>query len=356
MGKARHPTRAARGAGAAALAAAAILGVLSAPAAAKTIHVSPGESIQDAVKSADRGDEIAVHAGVFRESVSIKSNHLTLRGAGDRRGGTVIKPGSDKRCDNGRIGICILQHKSGSGRAPTRDIRVTGFRVAGFKDFGIGAFGARDTLFRNNTFVRDHEYGFGAFGSKRTKLFHNVAKGAEEAGFYIGDSAHSGAVLRGNRARRNHTFGFFFRDSSHGLARHNLAIQNCIGVILFNTGAPGGVRHWRVSDNRVLRNNRHCPGNPPTSGTGIALAGAQANVIRGNSVKGNRPTGSAFIPGGIVVFSSAPFGGTDSARNRIARNRAFRNRPNDIIWDGNGQGNAFVHNRCGSSQPGGLCD
>lgn len=357
MGEARHPARRLRRAGAAAVAAAAVLGVLAAPAGAATIHVFDGDSIQDAVKAADPGDEVVVHRGTYRESVSIKTNHLTLRGAGDRRGGTVIKPGPDKRCDGGRIGICILRHKTSSGgNVPTKDTRVTGFRIQGFKDFGAGAFGARDSLFRNNTFVRNDEYGFAAFGSRRTSVLHNVAKGAEEAGFYIGDSAHSGAVLRGNRARRNHTFGFFFRDSSHGLARHNLAIQNCIGVILFNTGAPGGVRHWRVSDNRVLRNNRRCPGNPPTSGTGIALVGAQANAIRSNSVKGNRPTGSAFIPGGIVLISSAPFGGTDSAKNRIARNRAFRNRPDDIIWDGNGEGNAFVHNRCGSSQPGGLCD
>jgi nitrous oxidase accessory protein NosD len=336
--------------------AAALLGAFAGPASAATIHVRPGESIQAAVRAADPGDQIVVRAGVYRESVAIKTNHLNLRGAGDRRGGTVIKPGNDNRCGDGGTGICIPPHRSGSARVPTRDIHVTGFRVKGFRDFGIGAFGARDTLFRNNSLIGNHEYGFAAFESKRTSLFRNVAKGAEEAGFYIGDSAHSGAVLRGNKARRNHQFGFFFRDASHGLVRRNLAVQNCIGMILFNTGAPGGARHWRVSDNRVLRNNRRCPGNPPTSGIGIALVGAKANVVRHNAVKGNRPTGSAFFPGGIVVFSSAPFGGTNSAHNRIARNRAFRNRPDDIFWDGNGQGNSFVHNRCSSSQPNGLCD
>jgi hypothetical protein len=269
----------------------------------------------------------------------------------------VIKPGNDQRCDGGTSGICVNPHRTSSGgRVATRDVHITGFRIQGFRDFGAAAFGARDTLFRNNTFVRNREYGAAAFASRRTSMFHNVAKGAEEAGFYIGDSAHSGAVLRGNKARRNHQFGFFFRDSSHGLARHNLAVQNCIGMILFNTGAPGGVRHWRVSDNRVLRNNRRCPGNPPTSGIGIALVGAQANVVRHNSVRGNRPTGSAFFPGGIVLFSSAPFGGTVSAHNRIVRNRAFGNRPDDIFWDGDGQGNSFANNRCRRSQPNGLCD
>ena len=249
---------------ASAVAVAALAGALSAPAGAATIHVHPGESIQAAVRGADPGDEIAVRAGVYRESVAIKTNHLSLRGAGDRNGGTVIKPGNDNRCGGGTTGICIPEHRTSSGgRVPTRDIQVTGFLIRGFRASGAAAFGARDVLFRNNTFVRNHEYGVASFGSRRTSLFRNIAKGAEEAGFYIGDSAHSGAVLRGNKARRNHQFGFFFRDASHGLARHNLAVQNCIGMILFNAGAPGGVRHWRVSGNRVLRNNRRCPGNPP---------------------------------------------------------------------------------------------
>jgi nitrous oxidase accessory protein NosD len=343
-----------------ALAAVALAAVLAAPAGAATVHVFDGDSIQDAVKAADPGDEVVVHPGTYRESISIKTNHLTLRGAGDRRGGTVIKPGSDKRCDGGRIGICILTHKTSSGhRVPTKDTRITGFRIQGFKDFGAGAFGARDTLFRNNTFVHNDEYGMAAFESKGTQVLHSVAKHAEEAGFYIGDSVHSGAILRGNRARRNHQLGFFIRDASHGVMRHNQAIQNCIGVGLLNTGAPGGVQHWRVSDNRVLRNQRRCGGGggpDAVSGTGIALFGARGNLIRDNVVRGNRPTGSAVFPGGIVIVSSIPFGGSNAAHNRIAHNRAFKNQPADIIWDGNGQGNTFVQNRCGSSQPDGLCD
>ncbi len=72
---------------------------------------------------------------------------------------------------------------------------------------------------------------------------------------------------------------------------------------------------------------------------------------------GNRPADpSAFAPGGIVLVSSVPFGGSPAANNRIRRNWAFRNAPDDIAWDGDGGGNRFFRNRCDTSQPGGLCN
>jgi nitrous oxidase accessory protein NosD len=346
---------------ASAVAAAALLGILTASASAATIEVFPGDSIQSAVNGAEPGDAIVVHAGVYHESVQINKSRLALRGAGDSRHGTVIKPQSDThRCFEGTSGICVRRHETSHGdHVRTVGTRISGFRVQGFDGSGVITQGAKNTIFRNNTLVHDGEYGGAAFDSTRTKFLRNLAKDAEEAGFYIGDSRHARAVLRGNRARHNGQFGFFFRDASHGLARHNLAIQNCVGFGLLNVGAPGGVQHWRLSDNRVLRNQRRCTGGggeDALTGTGIALFGARDNQIRDNVVNGNRPTGSASFPGGIVIVSSIPFGGSNSAHNTIAHNRAHRNQPDDIVWDGNGQGNRFVSNRCGSSQPGGRCD
>jgi hypothetical protein len=72
-------------------------------------------------------------------------------------------------------------------------------------------------------------------------------------------------------------------------------------------------------------------------------------------VKGNRPSGAAAFPGGIVVASSTTLGGSNAAHNRITHNRLRHNEPADLLWDGKGKGNLFTHNRCQSSQPGGLC-
>jgi nitrous oxidase accessory protein NosD len=339
--------------------AAAVFAASSASALAATIHVSPGGSIQAAVNSASPGDTIVVHSGIYHQSVAIRKDNLTLRGAGASKAGSVIEPGRKHRCGHGGTGICVLQQRTGGGhKAPTHGTRVSGFLVRGFKDFGAGAFGARKTVFRDNKFVNNGSYGLTAFTSRKTRFVNNVAKGASEAGFYIGDSTKAKAVLRGNRARHNGQFGYLFRDSAHGLAAHNRAVRNCLGIGVLDTGAPGGARKWTLRKNRVLKNKRACPASDEggaTSGVGIALAGSRHTRVQRNVVRGNRPTGPTDFSGGILLVSAKSFGGSNEAHNKIARNRAFGNKPDDLLWDGKGKGNKFRNNRCGSSQPGGLC-
>jgi len=341
------------------IAAAGILAATSGSALGATIDVFDGGSIQAAVNSANPGDVIVVHPGVYQQSVAIRKDDLTLLGAGASKAGSVIEPGRKHRCGHGGIGICILPQRTGGGhKAPTHDTRISGFLVRGFKDFGGGAFGAVKTVFRDNKFVNNGAYGVTAFHSHKTKFLNNVAKGAGEAGFYIGDSTTAKAVLRGNRARHNGQFGYLFRDSAHGIAAHNRAVRNCLGIGVLDTGQPGGARKWTLTKNRVLRNKRSCPASDEggaTSGVGIALAGARHTRVQRNVVTGNRPSGPTDFSGGILLVSAKPFGGSNEAHNRIAGNRAFRNKPDDILWDGKGKGNKFRHNRCGSSQPGGLC-
>jgi parallel beta-helix repeat protein len=341
---------------------AALAGAVSAPAAARTINVFDGESIQAAVKRSEAGDTIVVHPGTYHQSVQIKKNGLTLEGASAAKDGTVIKPSrSTRRCDGGVDGICVLAHKTNGGkRVRTRGTEISGFLIRGFRGSGFFAVGAKNTVIRHNAFINNDEYGGFALVSKRTKFLHNRANRSGEAGIYVGDSPNARAVLRGNRARRNGDFGFFLRDAAHGVAINNQVARNCLGIGLVNTGAPGGVHDWKVRGNEVLKNQANCPGGggePAISGTGIGLIGARGNVVRNNTVVGNRPADPAAIaPGGIVLISSAPFGGTPAANNKIRRNWAFRNRPGDIVWDGDGQGNRFFRNRCDTSQPGGLCN
>jgi hypothetical protein len=340
-----------------AVVAAVFVAATSVSASAATIQVFHGDSIQDAVDSAHRGDTIVVHKGTFRGGVKIKKNQLTLLGAGDGKNGTVIKPGRHNSCGGGAAGICVGSRAPHGHPIPTVGNTIRGFRVQGFSDFGAIAFNATETTFRNSTFARNDEYGAAAFSSRKTKFVNDVAMDGAEAGFYIGDSPHAKAVLRDNLAKHNKQFGFFLRDSSHARAVHNKAVGNCLGMGLINTGSPGGVHDWAVKRNHVLRNQRKCAGDggPPISGTGIGLLGASHNVVQANIVNGNRPSGAAAFPGGIVLASSIPFGGSNAAHNLIMGNRLRGNQPDDLSWDGKGKGNQFKRNHCATSQPGGLC-
>lgn len=341
------------------VAAAAMLLALPATGVARTIDVFPGESIQHAVHKAHSGDVIKVHAGTYRGSVEITKNGLTLKGSGiDKRKGTVIKPRNTKRCQSGLAGICVLAHRRHGHKVATHDTVINGFLVRGFKGSGFLGEGVRRTTVEHSKFTKDTEYGAAAFNTVRTKYLHNLATGNEEAGFYVGDSPTSRAIVRGNRARDNGSFGFFLRDSSHGSALRNEAVHNCLGIGLLNTGAAGGVANWRVLDNEADSNNHLCKGSggePTVSGTGIGVLGAKRSVLRNNSVLSNRPAQPAPFAGGITVASTKALGGSVAAHNKIVRNYALKNKPADLVWDRNGKGNEFRRNRCNTSIPGGLC-
>jgi parallel beta-helix repeat protein len=321
------------------------------------IDVFPGDSIQQAVNQASRGDVIKVHQGVYHQSVQIKKNRLTLKGAGADSGhGTVIKPKKTKRCQGGGAGICILPHRNGAKKVRTKNTRIKGFLIRGFEDSGALAIGARNTTILKNKFAGDGEYGTAAFSSIGTKFLHNVAVGNGVAGFYVGDSEHAQATLRGNKARGNGEFGFFLRDSSRARVVDNKALHNCSGIALLNTDAPGDVHRWRLQDNETRTNNKFCKGEgggPPISGIGIAVLGASKNVIRDNTVEGNRPRKPSPLAGGIVVGAFP--GGSVADHNLVERNHAEGNQPADLVWDGQGTGNVFADNSCSTSQPNGLC-
>ena len=333
---------------------AAMLGFAPAAGAA-TIDVLPGQSIQAAVNRASPGDTIVVHPGIYQESVVVTKDHLTLHGAGASGAGTVLMPPrTSNRCLHGGAGICVF----GQQGAARIDTTVEGFEFKGFGAFGLVGFGARNLTVRHNYAVDNGEYGITCFDCSGLRYLYNKVTGSDEAGFYIGDTPNADATVIGNEAWGNF-FGFFLRDSNVGKLEGNKAHDNCMGIALLNTGAPSDVHGWKILDNDANQNTRACPGGgdaPPISGVGIGVLGASHNTVAHNTVWGNHPTGDTVLSGGIVLFDTtkSDHGSTPNG-NAIRRNVLYRNKAFDINDDQSGHGNAFVGNKCHSSNPAGLC-
>jgi hypothetical protein len=308
--------------------------------------VGSGESIQQAVDAAERGDTIVVE-GTHRETVVIRKDGITLLGAR----GAELRPPARPEGPCGPSGFCLR----GSNSERVENVSITNFTVRNFGAFGIVAFGARDAKFVKNRAFNNGEYGIGAFSSTGTKVFSNVTGNDGEAGIYIGDSPPANATVDKNKTYGN-VLRIFVRNALGGTISANNVHNNCVGV-LFLADAPGPVGEFKMGGNTVKNNTRSCPASgeaPPFSGIGIALWGARDVELLGSNILGNVPSGpSALHPGGVVLVRG--FEGTPPRDNSVVGNTILRNKP-DIFWDEAGSGNRFVGNECKTSKPSRLCD
>jgi Periplasmic copper-binding protein (NosD) len=344
---------------------------LSVPAAAaaaggSTIVVNPGQSIQAAVNQAQTGDTVLVKPGVYKQSVMIRTDGITLRGSGDFLGGTVIKPPArppKNLCTQafGPTGVCILAKqvnpKNGKIITPVYDDTVTGLYVGGFASNGVFGYGTYGLTVQRVVAVDDGDYGVSRFESTKTLFANDTAIGNDEAGFYVGDSPNAATVVRDDVAKGNE-FGIFVRHARGVTVMDNRVKGNCQGVLVLDDGQPGGAGNAVIQDNSVFRNNKLCPKSedvPVTlQGGGILLLGATQTQVLNNSIKGN--AGKQLNSGGIVVASAASLtGGSNPEFDTIARNTAYGDHPADLIWDGTGNNVNFVANHCARSVPAGLC-
>lgn len=340
-------------------------------------HGAPaGFSIQAAVDAAKPGDTIRIPPGTYAESVTIRTDGISLRGHG-----VVIEPtgAQPTACDMpeegapeevtdetpARVsGICILgEIDPATFTAVDRvsGVSIRGVTVTGATGDGLIALATEDLSVRDSRFTGNGGYGAASFVTEGTSFRNNEATGNAEAGFYIGSSEKADADVRGNYAADNE-MGFFFRDASVGEARGNVAVGNCLGMLLL-AGAPGPVTDWELRHNEVAANNKICAGDPEhgtpaLSGAGIVLVGAQEFRVRGNTVLDNASAAESVVEGGIVVISTNFLPGVLAPdfdpSGEVEHNKAQGNEPADIFWDQTGAVE-FDHNWCGTSIPDGVC-
>ncbi|MBV9203957.1 MAG: right-handed parallel beta-helix repeat-containing protein [Actinobacteria bacterium] len=338
----------------------------AAASASATIVVGPGQSIQAAVNRASPGDTVLIKPGVYRQSVQIRTDGITLRGSGAFSGGTVLAPPKSfpkTLCNSffGPTGVCILAKavntSTGAVLVPVRDDTVTGLLVKGFPGNGVFGYGTDGLQVTRVVAIDDGGYGVSRFESTRTLFADDIAIGNDEAGFYVGDSPDADTVVRDDQAYGNQ-FGIFIRHARQVLVTGNRASGNCQGILVLDDGQAGGAGNAIIVANSVSANNKFCPKSEDTpvstQGGGILLLGATRTVVAANNVHGN--SGKQFNSGGIVVLSAhAISGGSNPNFDTIAGNTAFGNHPADLVWDRTGTGVQFKANHCGTSIPPGLC-
>ena len=86
-----------------------ILGILPSMSLAATIHVGPGDSIQDAINASSSGDLIAVAAGTYNENIDLGGKDISLNGTGP--GSSIIDGGGSGTVvmlDNGETSNTII--------------------------------------------------------------------------------------------------------------------------------------------------------------------------------------------------------------------------------------------------------
>jgi parallel beta-helix repeat protein len=360
------------------------LGLASA-AAAKTIKVNPGQSIQAAVDQANPGDRVLVKPGTYQEdghpcptnpsqtcAVSIEKDGIRLVGVPSKRHRVVLQAKADQ--DDG-IAVGKLSAADCLTDASKRlhGSVIRGLTVRGFEDDGVFLICVDHWRVTRVRAVDNDEYGIFPSHTAIGRLDHSFASGANDTGHYIGQSTR--ARVDHNVARGN-VSGFELENSSHIRADHNLATGNTGGILSFalpNLDIKSNADN-RIDHNRVRGNNKAntCvePGDAVCTvpvGTGILLIATDRNRVVANRVSGNNSFGIALANYCLATRVQEPACSAldiepNPDGNRILNNRVRGNGsapdPNlppvfavDLAWDGTGTDNCWAGNRFGTSFP-----
>ncbi len=292
-------------------------------------------NIQAAVDAAAPGDLVLISPGVYRESVSVTTPGLTIRGT-DRN--AVILDGEFTR----ENGVVVTADGVAIENMTARSYTVNGF-------FWNGVTGYRGSYL---TAIDGWVYGIYAFDSVDGVFEHSYASGSWDAGFYIGQCDPCNAVVTDVLAEFN-GLGYSGTNSSGNIYIVNSEWRyNVAGVVpnSLDSELLPPVNHVVVAGNYIHHNGEE--GRAPNRtaewsayGNGVVLAGARDSVVRNNLMVNNRTSG-------VEVVSNIDAGLWPSGGNEVRDNTIVGSGRADLLLGGPlEQGSCFAGNDASTTVP-----
>jgi Right handed beta helix region len=373
----------------------------------------PFPTIQAAVNRAGRGDTVWVCPGVYPETVTVKTPHLTIKGANAGRDATKGR--------RPRESVVTSQHPDGTVRLLANHITWDGFTIRGvrekengpglitskdhsgylvrdtiFEDNGVGidlgSNGKHPTVICRNRFVANNEFtaggGFGVFsgrGAQDVLISGNKFKLHNGSAVFFGDRAgvvQRDIVIEHNQSVDDKTFLSLFNSSKVrvtanlvrarvndpefpdrtsaifiGARNHDVVVQkNSVksasgnGIDVTNTGASGPTTAFPTNV-AVLKNKVE---GAQLSGIAVSATGSAEYRLQGNRSTANGQDGIHLALGTDDV-GVAGNTALDNATNP-GREGAFDCRDQSAAGDGTaGRSNDWLANVGRRSSPRGLC-
>ncbi len=292
-------------------------------------------TIQSAVDAADPGDLILVDRGVYKETVTVTTHGLTIRGV-DRN--DVIIDGELERFN----GVEVLF----ADGVVVENMTSMNNRINGF--FWNGSRGFRGSYL---TAVNNGDYGIYAFDSGDGVFEHSYASGSPDASYYIGQCDPCDAVLRdsigefsglgysgSNASGPLYLINNVFRHNGTGAAPNSLdgellppTVDMVVAGNLIHDNGYGVFPHksaqWAIQ------------------GNGVAIAGTQGTLVTKNRIF-NHPNAGIWVGTNIDANVYMPI------ENVIEGNIVEGSGLADLNLSGpGGYGNCFVDNEHSHTMP-----
>jgi parallel beta-helix repeat protein len=312
--------------------AALVMGLLPATASAgrRARIVVPRDyrSISEAVRHAPEGALVLVRPGVYRESVSVQTSGITIRGVDRFR--TVLDGNGQN--DNGIIVY------------GTTGVSVENLTVRNYRSNGVYFDDSENYRMTRIDAIKNGIYGLYAFNSYKGEITDSFAWGSGDAGLYIGECLGCKAVVRNVHAEWN-LIGYSGTNATGVEIRDSVFRNNAVGIMPNTLPLEGDSpnRGTLIHDNLIVDNNneRIRPASIWTevgvpTGTGVWLFGVSGNVVRDNEIEDQDRYG--------VLLSAGPDPNGAPMDDTVVDN-TLTGSGYALAWDGSGANNCFAGNR-----------